>query len=215
MDRQRRTGLGEYIDLAQTEAALHFIAPALLEASATNRIASGVGNDDPDMIPHGAFPCLGEDQWVAIAVENDQNWQALCRTIGRVDLAEEDSLMSAAGRRLSQTEIDDAIRAWTSTRSAAEITDSLVRVGVAAHQIQSSAECLSDPQLEHRGAFVWLEHPDRRCVVENARFQLSRSEHGPKVRAPFLGEHTFEILSDLVGYSSERIADLAAAEVLE
>ena len=93
--------------------------------------------------------------------------------------------------------------------------DSLIQAEVAAHQIQSSAECLSDPQLEHRGAFVWFEHPDRRCIVENARFKLSRSEHGPKVRAPFLGEHTFEILSDLVGYSSERIADLAAAEVLE
>ena len=215
LDRQRRTGLGEYIDLAQTEAALHFISPALLEASATNRIASGIGNDDPDMVPHGAFPCLGEDQWVAVAVENDEQWQALCRTIGRVDLAEDENLTSAAGRRLSQTEVDEAINTWTSTRSAAEITDSLVRVGVAAHQIQSSAECLSDPQLEHRHAFVWFEHPDRRCVVENARFKLSRSEHGPRVRAPFLGEHTFEILSDLVGYSSERIADLAAAEVLE
>jgi benzylsuccinate CoA-transferase BbsF subunit len=215
LDRQRRTGLGEYIDLAQTEAALHFISPALLEASATNRITSGMGNDDPDMVPHGAFPCLGEDQWVAIAVEDDEKWQDLCHVIGRADLADEDSLATAAGRRLSQSEVDEAINSWTSTRSAAEITDSLVQAGVAAHQIQSSAECLSDPQLEHRRAFVWFEHPDRKCIVENSRFKLSRSEHGPKVRAPFLGEHTFEILSDLVGYSSEQIADLAAAEVLE
>ena len=167
------------------------------------------------MVPHGAFPCLGEDQWVAIAVENDEKWQNLCHVIGRTDLAQEDSLMSAAGRRLSQTEVDEAINTWTSTRPAAEITDSLVRVGVAAHQIQSSAQCLSDPQLEHSHAFVWFEHPDRRCVVENARFKLSRSEHRPRVRAPFLGAHTFEILSDHEGYSSERIADLAAAEVLE
>jgi len=215
LDRQRRTGLGEYIDLAQTEAALHFIAPALLEASATGAVASGKGNDDPEMVPHGAFPCSGEDEWVAIAVEDDVKWQGLCRTIGRADLAEEEGLRSAAGRRLSQHSVEQAINAWTSTRSSVEATDLLIQAGVAAHQIQSSAGCLSDPQLGHRSAFMWFEHPDRKCLVENSRFSLSRSEHGPKARAPFLGEHTFDVLSDLVGYSSDRIADLAAAEVLE
>ncbi len=215
LDKQRRTGSGEYIDLAQTEAALHFIAPAVLEASATGRLATAIGNDDSDMSPHGGFACLGEDKWVAIAVEDDVQWTRLCRIIERPDLEADPEMSSVAGRRAAQTLIELAITEWTSTRPADLVMGLLVEAGIAAHQVQSSAECLADPQLKHREAFIWVEHPDRQCLVENSRFALSRSTHGPKGPAPLLGEHTFEVLSGLLGYGAEKIADLAAAETLE
>ncbi|HAX06099.1 MAG TPA: hypothetical protein DCX77_10520 [Acidimicrobiaceae bacterium] len=215
LDKQRRTGAGEYIDLAQTEAALHFIAPAILEASATGRIAASMGNEDSDMAPHGGFPCLGNDQWVAIAIEDDAQWTRFCRIMGRTDLASNPELASASGRRADQRMIEEAITEWTSTRSSDQVMNQLVEAGIAAHSVQSSAECLADPQLQHRQAFLWLERPDRKCVVENARFTLSRSTHGPRGPAPLLGEHTFEVLTGLLGYDVDKIAELAAAEALE
>ena len=107
------------------------------------------------------------------------------------------------------------ITGWTRTQSAAEVTSVLINNEIAAHSVQSSAECLADTQLAHRKNFIWTEHPDRRCLVENTRFSLSRSEVGPKARAPFLGEHSFEVLSNFLAYDANRIADLAALEVLE
>jgi len=215
LDKQRRTGSGEHIDLAQTEAALHFIAPALIEASATGRVAAATGNDDPDMSPHGGFPCLGDDEWVAIAVESDAHWTRLCRVMERADLESNAELASVNGRRDNQILVDQAVTEWTSSKSAGEVMSLLVEAGVAAHQVQSSAECLADPQLKHREAFIWLEHPDRQCIVENTRFALSRSSHGPKGPAPVLGEHTFEVLTELLGYDGERVAELASVEALE
>jgi crotonobetainyl-CoA:carnitine CoA-transferase CaiB-like acyl-CoA transferase len=91
----------------------------------------------------------------------------------------------------------------------------LINNEIAAHSVQSSTGCLADTQLAHRQNFIWTEHPDRQCVVENTRFSLSRSKVGPTARAPFLGEHTFEVLSDFLAYDANQIADLAALEVLE
>jgi len=125
------------------------------------------------------------------------------------------ALASLEGRRSAQGRIEEEVTKWTRTRSAAEIMSVLINNEIAAHSVQSSAECLADTQLTHRHNFIWTEHPDRQCLVENTRFSLSRSEVGPKARAPFLGEHTFEVLSDFLAYAANQIADLAALEVLE
>ena len=215
LDHQRRTGDGQHIDMSQAEAAIHFIAPALLDAEVTGNVAVRAGNADPDMAPHGGYRCVGDDEWVAIAVINDAAWQRLCVVIGRDDLAAESGLATVAGRLVAHERIDQAVEKWTLTYSATSATELLIGAGIAAHAVQSSAECLADPQLALREHFVWLEHPDRGCVVENGRFQLSRSESGPRQRAPFLGEHTFDVLTEFLGYDPDHIADLAATEVLE
>jgi len=215
LDRQRRTGDGCWIDLAQAEAALHFITPGLLDAFINGHIAGGEGNSDRWIAPHGGFRCAGDDSWVSLAVVDDAAWLRLCEVMERDDLAADDGLRTAVGRLGASAQLDAEIETWTSARSASEAETLLVRAGVAAHRIQSSAGCLADPQLAHRGAFVSLEHPERGCVVENHRVQFSRTEAVPVVRAPFLGEHTFEVLAELLDYDADRIADLAAAEILE
>ena len=86
---------------------------------------------------------------------------------------------------------------------------------MAAYTVQTSADCLADPQLAHRGHVIELDHPQRRSFVEATRARLSRTPGRPQGHAPLLGEHTFEVLSDVLGYDEDRIADLAAAEVLE
>jgi crotonobetainyl-CoA:carnitine CoA-transferase CaiB-like acyl-CoA transferase len=138
--------------------------------------------------------------------------------MGRADLAADAGLRSAGGpdgRLARRAVLDEAVSAWTATRPAATVQAELIALGVAAHAVQSSAECLADPQLAARRHFLELEHPDRLCLVENARFRLRRTPARVERRAPFLGEHTVDVLGDLLGYDTDRIADLAAAEALE
>jgi benzylsuccinate CoA-transferase BbsF subunit len=215
VDHRRRTGEGQYLDVAQSEAAIHFLSPAILEWTVNGQVAERRGNADREMAPHGVYPSAGEDRWVAIACQDDAAWQALCDEMGLDDLADEPELGTAAARLRRSEELDGRIAAWTSGLSDVEAQDRMVARGVAAHAVQGSPECLADPQLLHRGHFVDLEHPDRRCLVENARFHLSRTPAGVDRRAPLLGEHTFDVLSEILGYDVDRIADLAAAEVLE
>ena len=71
LDERDRTGQGQYIDVSQMEAAIHFLTPAFLQYRLTGEKWLADGNNDPDMSPHGVFPSEGEDQWVAIACRND------------------------------------------------------------------------------------------------------------------------------------------------
>ncbi|MCP4036575.1 MAG: CoA transferase, partial [bacterium] len=86
LEHRERTGEGQYIDQSQTEAALHFLAPAYLDWTVNGHVATASGNADEAHFPHGMFPTAGEDCWVAIAVKTDDEWRSLCRAIGRPDL---------------------------------------------------------------------------------------------------------------------------------
>ena len=215
IDHRRRTGEGQHIDLAQSEAAQLFLAPALLAASAGAAQIERNGNRDPHMAPHGVYPVRGDDRWIAIACEDDERWARLVTLMGRDDLAVDAELATVEGRLARADELDDAVAVWTTDLDGTELVDRLQAAGIAAHGVADGADCLADPQLAAAGHFVTLDHPDRLCLVENTRFRLSRTPGAPRCRAPFLGEHTWEVLTDLLGYDAERIAELAAAELLE
>ncbi|NCG39911.1 MAG: hypothetical protein GWP30_02850, partial [Actinobacteria bacterium] len=167
------------------------------------------------MVPHGGFQCAGDDNWIAIAVVDDAAWRELCRVIKRPDLEAMEELKLLGGRNAARTFVEGELTKWTQSQSVDDAESKLIAAGIAAHRVQSSDGCLADPQLAHRDAFLWVDHPNRRSIIENSRFKMSRSECTPTNRAPFVGEHTFDILADIVNYDGDRIADLAAAEVLE
>ena len=213
LDHRRRTGEGQYVDVAQAEAALHYLSPALLNYTVNGLLTERNGNLDPEMAPHGVYPAAGEDRWVAVACQDDEAWLALCGALDRPDLAADPGLTRAEGRLARQVELDAALSAWTTLQVAEDSEARLQEAGVAAHAVNNSTECVLDPQLLHRGHFVHLEHPDRQCVVEHTRFRLSRT---PTVVGlpPQRGEHTEAVLGDLLGYSEEQIAALEADRVL-
>ena len=82
LDHRRRTGEGQYLDQAQMESALHFLAPELLDVQVSGVDVRRNGNHDPHRAPHDAYPCAGVDEWCAIAVETDEQWRALCGVLG-------------------------------------------------------------------------------------------------------------------------------------
>lgn len=207
LDHRRRTGEGQYVDVAQAEAALHYLSPAILDYTVNGRVAVRDGNRDRELAPHGVYPCAGEDRWVAIACQHDRAWPALCSVIARPDLAEEPALATAASRLGHQDQLDEALTVWTSTRSAEAAEAELIAGGVAAHAVNNSAECLADPQLAAREHFVWLDHPDRPCLVENTRFKLSRTPAQVGL-PPRSGQHTDAILSGILGYPDGEISRL-------
>ena len=102
------------------------------------------------------------------------------------------------------------------SQAPAEAEQRCQAAGVAAHVVQNAPEVAADPQLAALGHWVHVEHAVHGdTVVEGPRFRLSRSPLGPTRGAPTLGEHTFEVLSDLLGYDADRIAELAAAECFD
>jgi len=213
LEHRRRTGEGQHVDVAQAEAALHYLSPAVFDFTVNGRVTQRAGNRDPQLAPHGVYPAAGEDRWVAVACQDDDAWPALCRVLGRADLADDPELATGAGRLARHDELDAVLAAWTASHTAEDVERLLQAAGVAAHGVNNSAECLADPHLADRGHFVTLHRDDGERIVERTRFRLSRT--APQVHLPPLrGEHTERVLADLLGLSPERIAALRDAGAL-
>ncbi|HIG44433.1 MAG TPA: CoA transferase [Gammaproteobacteria bacterium] len=216
MEHQRKTGEGQYIDISQAEAAIHFLAPAILDHEINQRAWQRMGNRDLQFCPHGVYPAKGEDRWIAIACQSDAAWQSLCDVAGFTDAAADKSLLDSDNRHSRADELDELISTWTISRPADEIQQHLIEAGVAAHVVQNSPECMRDPQLNHREHFVSVPHNSvGDFVIEGTRFKLSRTP-GRSLRAnPELGEHNVHVLTEILGYDVDQMADVFASLAME
>jgi crotonobetainyl-CoA:carnitine CoA-transferase CaiB-like acyl-CoA transferase len=209
LDHRRRTGQGQYIDQAQMESALHFQAPQLLEVQVSGKSARRNGNVDAECSPHDAYPCAGDDQWCAIAIETDEHWRSLCKTIGEPGWAEDPELATVDGRRSQHEMIDDRLAQFTRQHEPRELMILLQDRGVPAGMVQRSSDHLQDPQLAHRNFFRPMQHPEMGEVpYEGHQYMISGYDNGPRMPAPCLGEHTFEVLTNVLGMSVDEATEI-------
>ncbi len=214
LEHRRRTGEGQHIDLSQAEAALHLLAPALLDVDTSGRVWTRMGNSDLDLCPHAVYPAAGDDQWVAVACQDDAAWPRLCGVVGMDAMLR--GLADAPQRRRHEADIDAAIAAWTSSRTPAEVESALVSAGVAVHGVQNTVECMDDPQLAARGHFLTVPHSGGgEVVVEAPRCRLSRTPARTGRGAPALGEHNAQVLQQILGYDDERLAEVFASLAMQ
>ncbi|MEL7155433.1 MAG: CoA transferase [Actinomycetota bacterium] len=212
LEHHRATGEGQYIDLSQAESALYLLAPALLHQTVNGVTWERDGNRDLVFAPQGVYPTAGDDNWIAISCTSDDTWRALCRAMERRDLAD----LSVEERRARHDELDEILSAFTTGRDGVALMNDLQAAGVAAHIVQNSVELQADPQLQHRQHLVEVAHAKQEITtVEGSRFQMSRTPAVVDRGGPTFGEHTFEILTGTLAYDGDRIAELAAAELLE
>ncbi len=211
-----RTGEGQFIDMAQAEAALHFLAPAALAYLEAKRAPEAQGNRDAAMAPHGVYPALGADRWVAIAVRTDDEWKSLCQVAELAGLGADATLTTLAGRKHAEDRIDAALRDWSRRHDAHEIEAALQRAGVAAHALLDTHELSKDAQLESRRFIRRIAHPQfGMTAIEGSRVLMSGVEALQPTSAVSYGSHNAVVLGDILGYSAERIARLTAKGALQ
>jgi benzylsuccinate CoA-transferase BbsF subunit len=219
LDRRDRDGVGAHLDIAQAEAAIHFLAPEIAHFAQLGVVATRRGNRDLQFAPHGVYPCTpgetGRSCWVAIAACTDEQWRSLAALMGSSELAGESDFATAASRLEHVDRLDDLVAAWVAPQLVGDVVSILQSAGVAAHVASSSLDLLDDPQLIQRGHFVTLDHPlHGTTTVENSRFVMSRTPAAIRRAAPTLGQDNDYVLHDILGYTPERIERLTDANVI-
>ena len=215
IDHHRRTGEGQYIDLSQMEAALHFLAPEILELQVTNRRFTRNGNRSRDAAPQGAYPCAGEDEWIAIAIESDAEWVALRSLLGDPEWARAKKLDTAEGRLEAHDLIDEHLANWTRDQAPRDAMAQLTDAGIPAGHVQRSSDLLKDPQYQHRAFHRYLEHGEMGLVPYSGhQYRVSGYDHGPRSPAPLIGGDSFEFLTGSLGLGDEQVADLMGDQVI-
>jgi benzylsuccinate CoA-transferase BbsF subunit len=213
---RRRTGVGQYIDVAQTEPTIALLGPAMSDCSANNRIPERSGNERAPRAPHGVFRCRGLDRWIAISAWQDETWSALCRVLGDPPFARAPQLATAHGRWENRDTIDEGISAITCHWDAEDLMSALQFAGIPAGVVRTAADIVDDdPQLRHRGHWVKLVHPEMGESVYNAPpFRIHDAPVTPVAPAPMLGQHTDEVLTTILGLGAAELETLRRQDVL-
>ncbi len=216
LEHKRKTGDGQYIDLSQAEASVHLLAPAILNYELTGEVKKRCGNRDDTLCPHGVFQANGDDRWVAIACQDDRAWLKLCTVMSFDDLAADETLATAAGRKLREDELEQRIADWTSRHDGQAAQDQLIAEGVAAYVVQNGAQCMEDPQNIQRGHFIRVpQNSAGDMLLENSRYRLSRTPAVVTKAGPDQGEHNVEVLTEVLGYDGDRTADVFSSLCME
>jgi benzylsuccinate CoA-transferase BbsF subunit len=208
--KRRRTGQGEYIELAQLESTVNAIGPALVAAAAGETVER-VGNDDDVAAPHGVYPCTGNDRWCALAVFDDAQWRATREVLGTAEWDDHPDLDTADGRRRSRRLLDQLVAKATRAWDADRLADVLASRGVPASAVLDADDLLNrDPQLRARGHWVRIDHEVMGpSVYDGIPYRLSATPGRLRSAAPLLGADSRAVCTDLLGISDDAYDALA------
>ena len=212
---RRRTGKGQYIEVAQFESSVNTVATALLRFTVNGEVSHRQGNRSGYYAPSAVLRCAGEDRWCTISAHTEEQWQALCHAAGHPEWLEDERFSTLAARLDHQSELEEELEAWTCSRDRYEVMETLQAAGIPSGVVQTSADLIDrDPSLRERH-WAYLDHPEMgRSLYDAPPFKLSRTPWVMKKPAPRLGEHTREVLVGRLGYSPGEVDELAATGVL-
>jgi benzylsuccinate CoA-transferase BbsF subunit len=215
LDYRRRTGMGQYLDIAQHQAGVQYMAPSLLDYVVNGRIATRQGNDDPYAAPHGTYPCQGEDRWCAIAVYTDEEWRSFCNVIGNPDWTRDHKFSTLEDRKKHSQDLNAHVASWTAQLTAEEVMIRLQEAGVPAGRVNDARDHMdNNPQMAFREFYQEREHPElgtyrpprQPCVLSKSPCQIRR--------APLMGEHNEYALKEILGLTDEEVEELVIEDVL-
>jgi crotonobetainyl-CoA:carnitine CoA-transferase CaiB-like acyl-CoA transferase len=207
------TGDGCHIDLSAIESQASLIGDSLLDYTANGNVQRRRGNHEPDLAPHNCYRCAGDDQWVSIVVETDDEWQALVKVMGEPTWARSDGFADGRSRRENHHELDRHIEAWTRTRRPAEVMTQLQSVGVAALPSYRGSELFADPHVMFRDMVKEVPSGDGSMPVVRLGGRFSVTPMQLDRAGPAMGEHNDEVFRGLLGLSDDEIDALTAEGV--
>jgi crotonobetainyl-CoA:carnitine CoA-transferase CaiB-like acyl-CoA transferase len=215
LETRELTGNGQYIDLSQVEATSVFLGKEIIEYQLTGHTPARMGNRHAVFAPHNAYPCQGKDEWVTIAVTTDEEWARLAILLGKPEWAQGARFATAKARKRAEDEIDECVARWTSGQDKRVVMGLLQSQSIASGAVQKGRDLVNDPHLRARNAFKKLSRPvmgEHEYPQPPLHFSDAVCEH--RCAAPTLGQHNEEVLSGLLGLTSQEIERLRADEVI-
>jgi len=213
---RKKTGEGQYIDAAMIEGSINFLGEIVMTYTMNGETGERMGNRDRVMAPHGCYRCKGNDEWVAIAVSGDDEWQVFCEAIGGPEWTRRDEFVTSTSRRHHQDELDALITEWTRERHQYEIMELLQKAGIAAGASLNVKDLVDDPQLKARKFFINMQHPVvGELTLPGLPWRPVDSSTVHYSPPPLLGEHNYSVFGELLRLSYEEIDHLIAEEIVK
>ena len=212
---RQETGRGQYIQVSMAENLMAALPEPFLDFAMNGRDDGPQENQDASLSPHGAFRSQGIDKWVAIAVTNEEEWNAFCRATGHPEWAADERFADPLSRWHNHEELDRLVTQWTLERTDYEAMQILQAAGVPAGPTLDAAGLVGDPHLNDRGFFVPVGEVDGKPYIHPAHPWRSSGVLQPSyAQISPMGEDNDYVLKELLGMSEAEIARLVEDEVL-
>ena len=191
------------------EANLTVVGEAALEYSMTGNVRGRLGNRHRTFAPHGIYPAAGDDRWIAIAAESEEQWRALVEAAGHPEWASGARFTDNAARKANEDALDAAIAAWTASEDRDALADRLAKAGVIAAPVLDGLELAEDPVLREREYVVEVTHPETGTWPQiGLPMHFDRTPGSVPRSAPLQGEHSAEVLERFLGITRDEHEEL-------
>lgn len=203
------TGEGQFVDISLTDGCVVAEASMMQVYLSTGKVPVRNGNAYTSSAPGGGY--RSKDGYVVINGSAPKFWKLLCDTMGRPELVNDPRFETNALRVQNRVPLDEIVTEWTSSLTTDEVIDKLLPMGFACAPILTLDKVAANEQIAGaRNMFPEIDDPEvGRMRFTNSAVKLSETPPEIKSPAPKLGQHNAEIYGSLLGYSRERLAELA------
>ena len=210
-----RTGEGQELNLSQLSSTISLVGAEWMQYASNGRPPPRRANRDPNHCPHGVYPAHGDDQWCAIAVRDDDEWAALCGTMGRPELAGEARFADMEARKAHEDAVDAVVSEWTRGQDKWALAEMLQGKGISAAAVEDLQDTLLlDPHMqEHYEHLQQPSDPDVDIVIDRDPIRFEGND-SPVPRAPMMGEHNDYVFGDLLELPQVEIERLTEKGVI-
>jgi CoA:oxalate CoA-transferase len=204
---REQTGQGQVVDVAMLDCLVAILENAIARYSVTGEVPGPQGNRHPSIVPFEPFET--QDGQVMVAAGNDTLWGRLCKVLEQAELAQDPRFKSNPLRCANYEALRPILAESFRERTTAAWQGRLEAAGVPVSPINTIPQVMAHPQVLARDMLVTLNHPVAgEMTVPGIPVKLSETPGALRAASPTLGQHTEELLSDLLGYTAEQIGDL-------
>lgn len=210
---KERTGKGQAVDISMLEGQLALLGTTLGNYFANGEIPKPLGTAYPAVVPYQTFHTKTQD--VALAIAGQKLWKKFCPAIGCPELTDDPRYRTIPDRARNRESLIATLQQVFLTRTYDEWEALLLANDIPVGAINNLAQVIEHPQVKARGTLIEVDHPRAGKVrMVRSPVRLSKTPDAPITPAPTLGQHTVEVLHDLLGLNAGEIAALKAAGVL-
>ena len=209
---KEKTGIGQIVDVSMLEGQIGLLGNMIGSYCASGEIPGPLGTAYKALLPYQTFRTKSSD--LAIAVGSDKLWKGFCPAIGCPELTDDPRFRTNPDRNKNRPALIAKLQEVFLARTYEEWEADLVKAGIPVGVVNNLAQVVEHPQVKARGALVTMDHPTAGKVrMAGPSVRLSQTPGSIRTPSPKLGQHTEEVLRDLLGLSADEIAEMRAAGV--
>lgn len=211
---QEKTNQGQYIDTAMVDCILAILENATVRYTVSGEVPQRIGSRHPSLTPFDVFKT--SDGYMVIGIGNDHLWERFCQSIPEFNhLFASERFKSNEMRTKNQADLKKILEEWTMKHTTEHLVDEITKAGVPCGPVNSIDKIIDDPNTKYRKMLFEFDHPIAgKMITANSPINLPLTPCKEHARPPTLGEHTENVMSEVLGYSKEKIEELKKDKII-